>query len=62
MNIPFFGKTNKKKEGLTPIFPQDIYQMGALKLRDIIAPSALRVTPKSLNLGEKVARTLFVIY
>ena len=35
--------------------------MGKLELRDIIAPSALRVSPKNINLGEKVARTLFVI-
>ncbi|MFA5022779.1 MAG: DUF87 domain-containing protein [Candidatus Paceibacterota bacterium] len=61
MALPFFGKSNKKQEELIPILPQDIYQMGALELRDIIAPSALRVTPKSLNLGEKLARTLFVI-
>ncbi len=46
---------------LTPILPKDIYQMGVLELKDIIAPSALRITPKLLNLGEKVARTLFVI-
>lgn len=61
MDIPFFGKSNKKQEDLIPVFPQDIYQMGALELRDIIAPSALRITPKNLNLGERVARTLFVI-
>ncbi len=61
MKIPFLGKSNKKQENLIPIFPQDIYQMGELELRDIIAPSALRITPKNLNLGEKVARTLFVI-
>lgn len=61
MDIPFLGQSKKKKENLVPIFPQDIYQMGALELRDIIAPSALRITPKNLNLGEKVARTLFVI-
>ncbi|OHA58994.1 MAG: conjugal transfer protein TraC [Candidatus Vogelbacteria bacterium RIFOXYD1_FULL_44_32] len=35
--------------------------MGKLELRDIIAPSALRVSPKNINLGEKMARTLFVI-
>ncbi|MFA6253764.1 MAG: DUF87 domain-containing protein [Candidatus Paceibacterota bacterium] len=61
MNIPFLSRVKNKKESLVPIFPQDIYQMGALELRDIIAPSALRITPKNLNLGEKVARTLFVI-
>ena len=46
---------------LAPILPQDIYESGVLELRDIIAPSALKVTPKSINLGEKLARTFFVI-
>ncbi len=32
-----------------------------LELRDIIAPSALKVTPKSINLGEKIVRTFFII-
>ncbi len=41
--------------------PRDIYDVGVLELKDIIAPSALRITPKSLNLGGKVARTMFVI-
>jgi type IV secretory pathway VirB4 component len=60
MDIPFFSD-NKKKENLIPLLPQDIYQVGVLELRDIISPSALRITPKSLDLGEKIARTLFVI-
>jgi type IV secretory pathway VirB4 component len=46
---------------ITPIFPQDIYQMGVLQLRDVIAPSALKVTPRLLHLGDKVARTFYVI-
>ncbi|HEY4506435.1 MAG TPA: DUF87 domain-containing protein [Candidatus Paceibacterota bacterium] len=46
---------------LAPILPEDIYQSGVLELRDIIAPSALKVSPKTLNLGEKLARTFFVI-
>jgi type IV secretory pathway VirB4 component len=60
MDIPFLNKKNNK-ENLIPLLPQDIYQVGVLELRDVISPSALRVTPKSLNLGEKIARTLFVI-
>ena len=56
----FFKKT-KDNEELLPVLPQDIYQGGILELKDIIAPSALRVTPKSINLGEKIARTMFVI-
>ena len=46
---------------IAPILPSDIYKTGVLELRDIIAPSALRVTPRLINLGEKVARTLFVM-
>lgn len=59
-SLPFLNQKNKNNS-LIPILPQDIYQMGVLELKDIIAPSALRITSKSLNLGEKVARTMFVI-
>ena len=53
-----------KKKGESPIvsiLPEEIYQAGVLELKDVIAPSALKVSPKELNLGEKVGRTLFVI-
>ena len=46
---------------MAPILPQEIYDAGVLELKDVIAPSALKVRPKELNLGEKVGRTLFVI-
>jgi type IV secretory pathway VirB4 component len=53
----------KKKEAspVISILPEEIYQAGVLELKDVIAPSALKVSPKELNLGEKVGRTLFVI-
>jgi conjugal transfer ATP-binding protein TraC len=41
--------------------PQEIYKASALELKDIIAPSALKVSPRSLNLGDKIVRTFFVI-
>ncbi|PIR86595.1 conjugal transfer protein TraC [Candidatus Kaiserbacteria bacterium CG10_big_fil_rev_8_21_14_0_10_43_70] len=41
--------------------PEEIYQRGVLELRDVIAPSALKISPRELNLGEKIARTFFVI-
>lgn len=44
-----------------PILPQQIYEAAALELKDIIAPSALQIQPKSINLGDKIARTYFVI-
>jgi conjugal transfer ATP-binding protein TraC len=52
------------KRNATPVvsvLPEEIYQAGVLELKDVIAPSALKVSPKELNLGEKVGRTLFVV-
>ncbi len=52
---------SKKEVPIASILPQQIYEAGILELKDIIAPSALKVSPKELNLGEKIARTFFVI-
>ncbi|OHA15471.1 MAG: conjugal transfer protein TraC [Candidatus Taylorbacteria bacterium RIFCSPLOWO2_12_FULL_43_20] len=46
---------------MSSILPQEIYEAGALELKDIIAPSAVKVNPRELNLGEKIVRTFFVI-
>ncbi|MBI5126284.1 MAG: DUF87 domain-containing protein [Candidatus Taylorbacteria bacterium] len=54
-----FGK--KQEEAVVSVLPQEIYEAGVLELQDVIAPSALKISPKELNLGEKVARTFFVI-
>lgn len=56
-----FGNSKKKDSEIVPILPQEIYESGVLELRDILAPAALKVTPKQLHLGEKIARTFFVI-
>jgi type IV secretory pathway VirB4 component len=59
-----FGKrdsSSQKKSSITPILPSEIYKAATLELQDIIAPSALQITPRSLNLGDKIARTFFVI-
>lgn len=57
-----FGKNKKQDDSpVLPVLPQEIYEAATLELQDIIAPSALKVEPKSLNLGEKIARTFFVI-
>ncbi|MCR4330507.1 MAG: DUF87 domain-containing protein [Patescibacteria group bacterium] len=55
-----FGK-NKKEQEVTPILPQEIYESAVLELKDVIAPSALKITPREFNLGDKMARTFFVI-
>lgn len=60
-----FGKKDdgakKLEANILPVLPSEIYETANLELRDIIAPSALEITPKSINLGDKVARTFFVI-
>lgn len=61
-----FGKKKKASSsafdtGALPVLPQQIYEAATLELKDVIAPSALEIQPKSINLGDKLARTYFVI-
>lgn len=58
-----FLKPKKKQaqEEIAPVLPEQIYQSGVLELRDVLAPAALKISPKSLNLGERIARSYFVI-
>jgi type IV secretory pathway VirB4 component len=63
--MALFDFLKKKKEvgGIAgvSILPHEIYEANTLELKDIIAPSALKVGPKELNLGEKIVRSFFVI-
>ncbi|MEK7184734.1 MAG: hypothetical protein AAB683_01185, partial [Patescibacteria group bacterium] len=61
--MSIFSKLFAKKEQspIVSLMPQEIYEAGILELKDVIAPSALKISPKEINLGEKVARTFFVI-
>lgn len=62
MGIFDFLKSKEKTQApIASILPQEIYQSGVLELQDIIAPSALKISPRSLNLGDKIVRTFFVI-
>ncbi len=59
-----FGKKKSSSQtasGILPVLPAEIYEAATLEFRDIIAPSALKIEPKSINLGDKVARTFFAI-
>ncbi len=56
-----FLKPKESAPTITSILPQEIYQSGILELQDVIAPSALKITPRELNLGDKIVRTFFVI-
>jgi type IV secretory pathway VirB4 component len=61
MGIFDFLKNKGEEQQITTILPQEIYESGTLELKDVIAPSALAVTPKQVNLGEKILRSFFVI-
>ena len=57
----FSKGTETAERPVVPVLPQEIYARGVLELQDILAPSALQITPKQLNIGDKIARTFFVI-
>jgi type IV secretory pathway VirB4 component len=52
---------DKQGEGIRPVLPSQIYEAAEMGLRDILAPSALGIQPKLLNLGDRVVRSYFVI-
>ncbi len=49
------------KTAIGSVMPEQIYKQGVLELQDVIAPSALKITPREINLGDKIARTFFVM-
>lgn len=65
--MSLLGGLFKKKDSMqapaqvVPMLQQQVYQAENLELKDIIAPSALKVGPRDLNLGDKFVRTFFVI-
>lgn len=61
-----FGKSKTSEGGLErattlAVLPEEIYESANLELQDVIAPSALKIESKSINLGDKIARTFFII-
>lgn len=59
--LDLFRKSSTPPANVLPVLPEEIYRTGVLGLQDVIAPHALRISPKELDLGEKIARTFFVI-
>ena len=55
------GKNKVPEARVLPVLPEEIYGAGVLDLQDVIAPHALRINSRELDLGEKIARTFFVI-
>jgi conjugal transfer ATP-binding protein TraC len=59
--LDFLKPKTQAAPTLSPVLPEAIYKQGLLELQDVIAPSALKVTPREINLGDKIARTFFVM-
>ena len=57
----FKSKKTGVETSALPILPEEIYSAGVLDLQDVIAPHALKVSSRELDLGERIARTFFVI-
>ena len=59
MSLFSIFKSNKPVEtppDIQTILPSEIYKAAVLELRDVIAPSALKVSPREIALGEKFVR------
>ena len=59
--LDFLKPKNTMPAPMASILPEQIYKEGVLELQDVIAPSALKITPREINLGDKIARTFFVM-
>ncbi len=59
--MAIFGNKENKDTPVSPVLPWQIQQEAILELKDIISPSALKIDPDKMSLGDKVARTFFVI-
>ena len=63
MGLFDFLNANKKTDTpiVSPVLPEQVYKIAEMQLKDVIAPSALGITPKGLNLGTVIVRSYFVI-
>ncbi len=59
--LDFLNKKKEEAPSILPVLPKDIYNKGALDLIDTIAPTALKVSPRELELGEKFVRAFYTI-
>ncbi|MEO6536430.1 MAG: DUF87 domain-containing protein [Candidatus Paceibacterota bacterium] len=60
--LDFLGRGDKDDEPrVAPVLPKDIYAAGTLELADTIAPAAMKVGSREIELGEKVSRTFYTI-
>ncbi|MBT9608539.1 MAG: conjugal transfer protein TraC, partial [Aquabacterium sp.] len=59
--LDFLNRKKEKASEIMPVLPKDIYQQGSLELIDTIAPTALKISSREVELGEKFVRTFYTI-
>ncbi len=60
--LDFLTKKNKEAAPeMTPVLPRDIYKQSSLDLVDTIAPTALNIGSREIELGEKFVRTFYTV-
>lgn len=58
----FFGKKSEKKANKDEVLESErIYQEGLATIKDLIAPSAMKITANYVEVGNVFAKTIFVI-
>jgi len=56
------NKNTQSTESVDEVIQSEkYYQEGVAKLQDLIAPAAIKISPKSIRMGETLALTIFVI-
>ncbi|MBI3572246.1 DUF87 domain-containing protein [Candidatus Kaiserbacteria bacterium] len=59
--LDFINRRKQEEPKVVPVLPRDIYKQGALDLVDTIAPSALKIGAREIELGEKFVRSFYTI-
>jgi type IV secretory pathway VirB4 component len=59
--LDFLNRKNEKTPEVVPVLPKDIYNQGTLDLVDTIAPTALLISSREIQLGEKFVRAFYTI-
>ncbi len=60
--LDFLSRKQKEEApAIVPVLPRDIYRQSSLDLVDTIAPTALKIGSRELELGEKFVRTFYTV-
>jgi type IV secretory pathway VirB4 component len=59
--LDFLNRKKEDRPETVPVLPADIYAKGSLDLVDTIAPAALKIGAREIELGEKFARAFYTI-